>query len=157
MQRNNQATSRVRDRRGRSKNPSDSRSARLRSEGSHDTFRRYAALESGRREWRDPKVEPLQKSPEHGKGHRIGNEQGAVDGCVPVAAFRRRDHSLGGSLVLPLRHQLSRARGDDGCLGEFARTGDVTTTNVEPITLHPPRWNVSHLGNLQEILPNTGP
>ena len=27
---------------------------------------------------------------------------------------RRRDHSLGGSLVLPLRHQLSRTQGDDG-------------------------------------------
>ena len=49
------------------------------------------------------------KTPGHGKGHRVGSRQGAVDGRVPVAALRRRDHSLGGSLVLPLRHQLSRA------------------------------------------------
>src|SRR5512132_2563447 len=39
-----------------------------------------------------------------------------------------------------------------GCLGEAARTGDVATTNVEPITLHPPRWNVRHLGNLHEVI-----
>jgi transposase-like protein len=40
-------------------------------------------------------VVPLQKPPEHGKGHRVGSGQGAVDGRVPVAALRRRDHSLG--------------------------------------------------------------
>jgi hypothetical protein len=45
------------------------------------------------------------------QGIPVGGRQGAVDGRVPVAALRRRDHSPGGSLVLPLRHQLPRARG----------------------------------------------
>jgi DDE domain len=69
----------------------------------------------------------MQKSPEHGKGHRVGSGQGAVDGRVPVAALRRRDHSLGGSLVLSLRHQLSRARGNDERAGRRRRPHDIVS------------------------------
>ena len=81
--------------------------------------------ELGRADARCHPRAPLQKPPGHGKGHRVGSGQGAVDGRVPVAALRRRDHSLGGSLVLPLRHQLSRARGNDGRAGRRRRPHDV--------------------------------
>jgi hypothetical protein len=45
------------------------------------------------------------KSPGHGKGHRVGSGQGAVDGRVPVAAFRRRSSSPGALALVTLGQQ----------------------------------------------------